>query len=240
MHKRVLAFVMMSIFSFNLEGMVRNFFKNGKSIIKNYSNARLVAASFYGPRRAFATTTSFNDVVNHVGHKNKSALHRAALAGAAHSVRALLDAGVNHLLIDEEGRLPLHLAALSGDYQTLLYLLDEGVFIDTEDNNGDTALHLANDGESIKLLLDCEANSNALNKKLRTPLHAAVIDINFDKVTQLVIHNVDTSFKDIDGKTAEDLIPDIIASMGLVTKQEDFDRGLTLLRIKQLLMLVAK
>lgn len=109
--------------------------------------------------------------------KQQSLMIKAAKAGDADAVRALLEA--DPALIDardKDGSTPLHCAAWKGHVEAATLLLDAGADIDAKSQNdhyGDTPLHAAAHGNQravVALLLERGANPNAINPAGRTPL----------------------------------------------------------------------
>ncbi|MEM6553346.1 MAG: ankyrin repeat domain-containing protein [Planctomycetota bacterium] len=73
------------------------------------------------------------DVADAGDDERDTALHRAAAAGHAEAVRALLVAGAPHDQTDRRARMPIHYAAASGDLATVQALLDAGVDLKSRD-----------------------------------------------------------------------------------------------------------
>jgi hypothetical protein len=79
----------------------------------------------------------------------------AAIRGDAVSTRALLEAGADLEVADQDGKTPLILAATGGDPTTVSLLLEQGADRQAKDNNGLTALDWAQKRkrtEIVKLL----------------------------------------------------------------------------------------
>ena len=114
-------------------------------------------------------------------------LQRAAAAGAADAVGALLDAGADMGAADDAGISPLHAAALAGRVDCMRQLLQSGASVAARARAcrlapampaGATPLHLAAIGgssQAIDALLRSHADLNAVDTEGRTPLLCAII-----------------------------------------------------------------
>jgi ankyrin repeat protein len=102
-------------------------------------------------------------------------IHVATQSGDEDTIIALLDAQANIEKRDRwQGNTPLLLAAKSKDVWTLELLLERGADVSQANRYGDTALHQAGNFEIIQTLVTAHADTNALNKEKRTPLHCHV------------------------------------------------------------------
>jgi cytohesin len=105
-----------------------------------------------------------------------TALHRAAAAGHADLVKALLDRSAQVDARDYGGGTALHSAAAHGHVNAAAALLDKGADPSAPDEEGLTPLHLAarNGHEAVAaLLLARKADPNARGKFTGMPLHEA-------------------------------------------------------------------
>lgn len=129
------------------------------------------------------------------------------------TVKALIAAGANPNLADEDGRTPLMLAAQANSLETIKILLAAGASINARDKNGQTALMWGQIGaryvgrynpEVVKALIAAGANVNAFDERGRTPLMLAAQADLVESVEALLEvgakSNVNT--KDKEGNTA--------------------------------------
>jgi ankyrin repeat protein len=148
--------------------------------------------------------------------KRLTALHHAAQSGHSSIIRLLLEANADISIQDNNGRTALHLAVLrtwgaasiphtwtkdtsprpAEAVPTLSESLQDYCAIDiTSDKTS------SYDAESAKLLLDNGADTNALDKDLRTPLHCAASVGNTAVIVMLINHGADIDSSGIFGKT---------------------------------------
>lgn len=120
-----------------------------------------------------------------------TALHRAAAAGHADLVRALLDRSAQVDARDYGGGTALHAAAAHGQVEAAAALLDRRADPSAPDGEGVTPLHLAarNDHQAAAaLLLGRGADPNARGKFTGTPLHEAAEHGHRGMVELLLAH----------------------------------------------------
>jgi ankyrin repeat protein len=153
------------------------------------------------------------------------ALHVAAREGHKDVVVMLLDAGAGVDTKVGEGLTALHLAAQRGNCEVVRALLARGASVDAPDDNGSTALHhtakysVSGDGfilghlmtasetrqkqeETARLLLNCGANVDAVDRKGATSLHHSARAGN-GHITHLILdHGADINSHDETGMTA--------------------------------------
>lgn len=104
---------------------------------------------------------------------------------------------------------PIHHATLLGDLKILEFLCNSGADVNTTNRYLSTSLHIAaihNRLEIAKFLLDRDANINATNYKGFTPLYLASFHCQSDMVELLFCNNADTGIKDVNGRTALDVV----------------------------------
>lgn len=108
----------------------------------------------------------------------RQSLHNAASEGNITQVQALLAAGANVNLTDNDGNNPLHYAALNGQLEIVQILLatpEINIFAPNEEGN--TAIHCAAFRGHLPvvqiLIATLGINVNILNSRRSTPLHCA-------------------------------------------------------------------
>ena len=105
---------------------------------------------------------------------------------------------------------PLRLATQKRNLRILRFLIAKGGDINVTISTVylSTPLHIAaaNEAEVAQFLLDNGANINATNYKGFTPLYLASFYCYLDMVKLLLFNNADTSIKDVNGKTASDVV----------------------------------
>lgn len=133
-------------------------------------------------------------------------------------LRALIAHGAKLDATDNHGRTPLHDASLWNFSDVARILLEAGAEVNCADESGKTPLHLAAMGQGddsaacLKLLLAAGADPNARDAEGNTPLHeAAGVSssegwVNRDAVRVLEEAGADSTLKNKDGKTPQELI----------------------------------
>ncbi|TPX36279.1 hypothetical protein SmJEL517_g01648 [Synchytrium microbalum] len=122
-------------------------------------------------------------VVNHLGkssaemYEGLHAMHLAALNGGIHATRTLLDLGADIEARSYQGETPLIVAARALHSCMCRFLTIRGANVNATGPQGDTVLHVAArkaaGAETIRILLELEANPLALNNRGETALHVA-------------------------------------------------------------------
>lgn len=165
------------------------------------------------------------------------ALYKAAEAGDAEAVRALLAAGADPNAMVEVAHsslhgweAPLHAAARAHHVEVCRALLDAGANVNAkvmwdDGRTGFTALHEAVEGESYatcELLLERGADPNAAEGKTETPLHASVFS-EAEIQDLLLKHGADLTLKTtsmLGDSDSEGLTPFGVAVAGGCTIEE--------------------
>ncbi|WP_341810936.1 MULTISPECIES: ankyrin repeat domain-containing protein [unclassified Wolbachia] len=111
---------------------------------------------------------------------------------------------------ERHGIKPIHFTTDKCDLKILQLLLNEGADINaTNTEYFNTSLHIAAINgklEIAQLLIDSGANINATNYKGFTPLYLASFHCQSDMVKLLFCNNADISIKDVNGRTASDVV----------------------------------
>lgn len=132
-------------------------------------------------------------------------LHNAALVGNRDDVQKLLNCGADTEIKARIGMRPLHIAAEKNNVGALLALLGGGAKVDSKDDAGATPLHIAasrGHQQAVTLLLSKGgADMEAVNNKMQTPLHLAVVASSLGVVKELMDRGVNKDARDFDGWT---------------------------------------
>ncbi len=111
---------------------------------------------------------------------------------------------------EKHGIKPIHFTTDKCNLKILQLLLNEGADINaTSTEYLNTSLHIAAINgklEIAQLLIDSADNINATNYKGFTPLYLASFHCQSDMVELLFCNNADTSIKDVNGRTALDVV----------------------------------
>lgn len=108
--------------------------------------------------------------------------------------------------VSKEGYVPLTLACYYGNNEVAKYLIEHVKDIDSKSSYGTPlmAATVKNNVELVKLLLDNNANPNAVDQNGSTALHFSAI-FSYEKIIKLlVVSKAKKSLKDSRGKTALD------------------------------------
>jgi ankyrin repeat protein len=152
--------------------------------------------------------STFEQIVNDVNIKGRSALSYVALHGDVETLQAImtLNPDPNQCHINS---IPLIESVESKNIEVVEILLKSGAHVDTQDTDGNTALHKAAASSKhaiVKLLLENKANCDIVNKKNQTPLHLAVdatkkqTNRSFKSERLLLQAGADINAKDLFGK----------------------------------------
>jgi ankyrin repeat protein len=105
----------------------------------------------------------------------KTALHIASASGRTEIVKALLDAGAQVDVADQDGNEPLHIAVANpANGQIVKDLLNAGARVDAVNNDGMQPIHLAARSAgagTVRTLLASGAKSDAADSHGLRPLH---------------------------------------------------------------------
>jgi cytohesin len=99
-------------------------------------------------------------------------IHIAARSEHEDLMCVLLDAHAQIETLDRSGNTPLLLAVEWGRTGTVEKLLERGANVSQANCDGDTALHLTPTSEIAEVLINAQADVNALNTRNKTPLHS--------------------------------------------------------------------
>jgi ankyrin repeat protein len=105
-----------------------------------------------------------------------SPLHYASIEGSADLCELLVRYGADVTAVRDGGWTPLMLAVLFSRPASVCRPLISSASVNMTDLDGDQALHMASRKgltETVQLLVECDADTSALNKRRQTPLHAA-------------------------------------------------------------------
>jgi ankyrin repeat protein len=135
----------------------------------------------------YATYFGFTELAKHliVTHKEdvnaghgryEAPLHAASRNGHLDAARLLLDHGAD-VNLSKGGRIPLRRAYEGRHLEVMRLLLEHGADVDKRDNHplGTVLHHASYEGQvdAVRLLLQHEANANAVGYRNQTPLHLA-------------------------------------------------------------------
>lgn len=137
-------------------------------------------------------------------------MHELAREGDILSAEALMNAGCEIDIADEEGRRPLHEAALYGRLDMVKFLTRNGAQVDaTLMPFGYTALYYAVDRGHhaiVRTLLSCGANLSVVDRLSgQGLLHLAAIHGDVEMAGILIASGVNVFHEDRRGQTARDL-----------------------------------
>ena len=142
--------------------------------------------------------------------KGNTALHLAAMWGSVDAVAALIKAGANCMLVNDQGDSPLHCAVINQAPGTdiISLLLAANADIDARNADKRTPLHRAArvNAMAVKALVDARANVNASDIRGERPLHIATLIGNETCVRVLVDAGADVNAKNDDGLTPRECL----------------------------------
>ena len=148
---------------------------------------------------------------NSFGH---TPLHMACRGeGSLPLVKKLVEAGADIDAIDNNGETALSNATYGKHSECALYLIQQGANLDIANGpngDGDAPIHMVSDVPAVlQLLLTRGAEYTRTNGYNRTILHCAASLVSAETIQILTTHGlkgIDTEIKDVDGKTARDLV----------------------------------
>lgn len=142
-----------------------------------------------------ASVVSDTQSTSSPGIGRRSPLHFAASGGHLAAVRALLSAGADTDVEDEDGCSALHLAVFRGYEEVVQELVSAGANVDTSDSEGETPLHTAcshgnlamvrailRDSHDRKL---CVTGNGGIHLEM-SPLHRAALGGHCDVMRELL------------------------------------------------------
>ena len=146
---------------------------------------------------------------------NSSTLHAACgVDGTSEIVSLLIDFNADVGILDTHSKTPLHTAAEYGSTDVVRVLLNKRAEINAVDDHGDTPLMCSimlrnhinmffsiNSIETIRMLIDNNANLQQANNYESTPLHEAVDGEQMDVVMMLLQKEIEIDPLDIGNRT---------------------------------------
>lgn len=182
------------------------FNENGETLI-----FRLLSTT-YDKIESLKTLVNNGADVNHVCRDGKTPLLVACSNRLIYSVKVLLSAGANVYVKDNNDETPLMYATSLANVELVKILIDAGADVNAEDKDGKTPIIHAFDEyvsiDIIKLLVENGANVNHQSKNkgsFYTPLMMACSIRYISIVEYLLSIGADTTLKDHNEKTAEDI-----------------------------------
>ena len=156
-----------------------------------------------------------------------TALHFTAFRGNMEATKLLVDSGADINAKDSDGQSVLHWACENENLNCIKLLLDMGADICASNEHKDTPLHYAarnsfSQAGAVLLLLKAGADVNELNTDGQTALHYAAKKGNIFCMQVLLDHGCDPEKRDIDGKTADDILRD--KNLSLFQKYKNIKR----------------
>jgi uncharacterized protein len=138
-----------------------------------------------------------------------SIFEASAIGRITHIVRLLAHDPELVNAYSEDGYQPLGLACFFGQIESAQYLINAGARVNSHSQNRMkvTPLHSAAAGKHtaiVKLLLEHDADPNALQEGGFTPLHAATQNGDMQIIHTLLFHGADTDIKSANGKSPLD------------------------------------
>lgn len=130
-------------------------------------------------RQRLGYTLSFTSFINSKTNEGLTPLHYAAYEGNLEISKLLINNGADYTTVTNLGKNVLHLTAEGNQPSLMLYYFNKKIFdISCQDFNKSTPLHWAcysGAFESIKFLINLNAEINSFDKNELTPLHLATL-----------------------------------------------------------------
>jgi len=182
----------------------------GNSILHLYVAHR--GRYFKGFKRLMSLMAiELNEVLNKVNNKNETILCRALKHDNIKIAKKLIKAGALFDISDDEGNSSLHLVVVSngrGRMALMEMLIGLGIDVNLQNESGDTPLNYTLQGRGnnisigmLKKLLSFKTDINLPNKKLKYPLHFAVLRKASEYVRELIYHGGMVDSVDLEGNT---------------------------------------
>ena len=135
------------------------------------------------------------------GSECRTPLHFAASGGHVSAVKALVRAGVDIDVVDEEGCSALHLAVFRGLDKVVEQLVSAGAKVDTSDSEGETPLHTACSHGSLEMVrallrvsrgqaISAAKGNRGVHLEM-SPLHRACLGGHCEVMRELLEHGFD-------------------------------------------------
>lgn len=202
--------------------IILSFVSNANSmekVINNLKNPKLTSKEFYAlTQHLLHDPTAMGNLARKYIAENPEAaaqeLIRAAHAGKAEVVHALINGGINVNVQDtvnlpfSTGETALMKAARLGHTKIVRMLIDNGADVNFKDARGDTPLKkavLSASNEIVEILLNSEADPNIKNEFGITILGTAVVKGYVDIVETLLKWGANPKTRNLAGRTALDI-----------------------------------
>ncbi|XP_042907879.2 uncharacterized protein [Parasteatoda tepidariorum] len=187
--------------------IAKNLLRLGGSLnMWNYQGwTALHCAAYSGNVDLISTLVDKGATINVCTFMGLTPLHISAQFCNNQASKYLMEKGAGISCKDKKGRTPLHVASASGDVETVKFILKKKPnAVNDEDKKGWTALHHScfnNHGCIVKILIEAEANINKQNNELKSPLHLAVENSNYQIIDSLTKQVGCELLKDLNGCT---------------------------------------
>ena len=143
------------------------------------NNASLSKLIIQETRQRLGYTLPFTSFINSKTYEGLTPLHYAAYKGNLEVSKLLINNGADYTSVTNLGKNVIHLSAEGNQPSLMLYYLNKKIFdISCQDFNNSTPLHWAcysGADDSIKFLINLNAEINSFDKNELTPLHLATL-----------------------------------------------------------------